>query len=414
MAKFTYLYGALLLCVCALLPRTTDAAVCGAVSLTAVAKGTLPRTMYNARASWDGLLNIYIFGGMDANGNLLNTIYSYNLVTSQVSQAATLPSARYSGVVLKDWLTPDILPSFFYIGVDNDQSPTDPIYKFNPTLGLNQVSLVGTIQRATEGMAAAETTGSMAYIFGGPDYPWANISTFDMSTGEVDIVGDLTLGLPSVGTAVYYESTGNITIVGSAVAGSYRDTRVLSFNDSIPASDLMAAIDYLPELDHSSSAVDPSEDNMWVVGGYQNVDIDDIHATQGIYQINLTTFDGGFVPVANFPNNGSKWLSGTSAVWVSSGYKIFFFGGIMRDSSLPLTTPGVAVNNIWMIDYTPQYCCGRSNGLFPHPDDCKKFIQCSNQVTNFFSCPLLLKFNPLTQACDFVTNVVCVVSGILP
>lgn len=149
---------------------------------------------------------------------------------------------------------------------------------------------------------------------------------------------------------------------------------------------------------------------MWIIGGYQFWE----GPNQGIYQIDLSTLDLEYIPVTGFPSNGEMWLSASSAVWVASGYKIFFFGGLMRNSSELTSVPGVPVNNIWEIDLTPQYCCGKSNGLFPHPDDCKRFIRCASQVTTIFSCPLFLMWNPIQGACDLLTNVICVVSGILP
>merc|ERR1712121_214486 len=45
------------------------------------------------------------------------------------------------------------------------------------------------------------------------------------------------------------------------------------------------------------------------------------------------------------------------------------------------------------------------NGLYPHPDNCDHFIQCSNNITSQLACPITTWFNPITRRCDAPANV---------
>ncbi|XP_046476241.1 uncharacterized protein [Neodiprion pinetum] len=50
-------------------------------------------------------------------------------------------------------------------------------------------------------------------------------------------------------------------------------------------------------------------------------------------------------------------------------------------------------------------CSEGQEGLFRHPTDCKKFLQCSNANTHIMDCGPGTVFNPLTSVCDFPYNV---------
>ena len=55
---------------------------------------------------------------------------------------------------------------------------------------------------------------------------------------------------------------------------------------------------------------------------------------------------------------------------------------------------------------TPTYdCTGKDNGLYPDPDDCHNFFECSNENSLFFHCPDGLAFNDAAHACDYEANV---------
>jgi len=50
-------------------------------------------------------------------------------------------------------------------------------------------------------------------------------------------------------------------------------------------------------------------------------------------------------------------------------------------------------------------CAAGQSGIFPHPSDCRKYIQCSSGVQFTMTCPNNLMFNPNMGSCDFAVNV---------
>ena len=57
----------------------------------------------------------------------------------------------------------------------------------------------------------------------------------------------------------------------------------------------------------------------------------------------------------------------------------------------------------------PDSCikCPDSNGLYPHPNDCTKWIHCSNDIPYVKDCPADLHFNPILLVCDWPKDANC-------
>ncbi|WP_160712295.1 carbohydrate-binding module family 14 protein [Chitinophaga solisilvae] len=49
--------------------------------------------------------------------------------------------------------------------------------------------------------------------------------------------------------------------------------------------------------------------------------------------------------------------------------------------------------------------------MFPHPEDCNKFIKCHNGEAVELTCPAMLHFNPTTQTCDWPESAGCSSGG---
>ena len=52
-------------------------------------------------------------------------------------------------------------------------------------------------------------------------------------------------------------------------------------------------------------------------------------------------------------------------------------------------------------------CASAGDGIYPHPTDCSKFIQCHDGIEYPGSCAPGLKFNSKINACDWPANVQC-------
>ena len=53
------------------------------------------------------------------------------------------------------------------------------------------------------------------------------------------------------------------------------------------------------------------------------------------------------------------------------------------------------------------FCKGKESGLYSHPKNCEKFVQCSNGYTYVQECPAGLLFNSSRLYCDWPANVTC-------
>lgn len=54
-----------------------------------------------------------------------------------------------------------------------------------------------------------------------------------------------------------------------------------------------------------------------------------------------------------------------------------------------------------------SFKCPSFEGIFPHPDDCSKFIKCSNGEPSTFQCGNGTVYNPNREYCDWKRNVNC-------
>ncbi|KAJ8312453.1 hypothetical protein KUTeg_009826 [Tegillarca granosa] len=51
--------------------------------------------------------------------------------------------------------------------------------------------------------------------------------------------------------------------------------------------------------------------------------------------------------------------------------------------------------------------CPQASGMFPHPRDCSKFLNCFQRIPYVQECPPRLVFNPKSEMCEKRTNVNC-------
>jgi hypothetical protein len=100
----------------------------------------------------------------------------------------------------------------------------------------------------------------------------------------------------------------------------------------------------------------------------------------------------------------------TSAVYVEKLSRIYLFGG--RTS---VNNVYYHLDAIQYIDLAPppqpppQFnCSDKPQGSYPHPTNCSSFFVCMDcELAGDFACPSPLLFDPIQQTCDFQENVLC-------
>ncbi|KAG1655195.1 SCO-spondin [Nymphon striatum] len=97
----------------------------------------------------------------------------------------------------------------------------------------------------------------------------------------------------------------------------------------------------------------------------------------------------------DYPNNvdcGSRWTTGASSVFTTSGSKV------TTDHA------GSSSSGEHYHDFT---YCPQPTGQFPHPEYCSLFLNCYNDRAYIQECPSSLFFNDAIKGCDYPNNVDC-------
>lgn len=188
-----------------------------------------------------------------------------------------------------------------------------------------------------------------------------------------------------------------------------------------------------------------------------------MNSTNGIVSFNPTTYENNFIPVNNFPVEGSYFFNvAPASVFVPSRNRIYCFGGHSKNASGTKSHDGIfiidlaplepsttwespttweatteptaetistTIEPIFSTTLNPEYftCNNRTDGkfsmnkrfiklthivsllsgIYPHPTDCSLFIGCQYGEMTVFRCPPPLLFDPVTKGCDFPDQVQC-------
>lgn len=95
---------------------------------------------------------------------------------------------------------------------------------------------------------------------------------------------------------------------------------------------------------------------------------------------------------------------------------MFYYIDIFKsDEKIPLIPPNVNFEHdkAKYIEVKKITCPADFTGLLPHPETCKKFLQCANGVTYITDCGPGTAFNPITAVCDWPYNVPNCKTGVL-
>src|SRR5262249_44062572 len=110
----------------------------------------------------------------------------------------------------------------------------------------------------------------------------------------------------------------------------------------------------------------------------------------GMFRLHLQQKEMEWVPVENYPlgANQTSLFMGVRAHYIPESHKIIIVGGTLGND-----TEGITQDGIWEIqlddpDPIPFDCEGKEDGMYPHPQDCDKFIGCrGGEMTGVYECP---------------------------
>jgi hypothetical protein len=74
--------------------------------------------------------------------------------------------------------------------------------------------------------------------------------------------------------------------------------------------------------------------------------------------------------------------------------------GLLLGSALALGAASAALAEDARVDIA-AFHCPEPDGLFPHPTDVTKYVECSNNVATVHTCPNGLNWNRNGQYCDW-------------
>lgn len=110
------------------------------------------------------------------------------------------------------------------------------------------------------------------------------------------------------------------------------------------------------------------------------------------------------VPIPLTLSGVGDFLSGQRGTWNPAPLDYGLL--VQRADRHSVQLPGLS--HIIFFNFLGSFSCASSvDGLYPHPSDCSKFIQCHGGQESQISCPSGLLFNPKIKACDWPANVQC-------
>jgi hypothetical protein len=290
------------------------------------------------RVYYDGENTIYLYGCWYENEI---DIFSISTGTITRKTKGALPGSAIEGTVQAD-----NFGNIFYFG---GGSYYRDVYKFDPRR--NQSSVVATLPFRVYGSTSVKYNDSSntVYIFGGREQENPNtLLAFDLVLWNyTTIASNLTY---LVRDAASVQLGNKVYIFGNG------QNKTIEFDLDTFQMSLVGPPDTLPVFTSFPSAT-RDETHAYLIGGRPSNG-----PTNGIYQIDLKTFENTFLPVENFPIKGDNhYYDPPASVYVKKQNRIYFFGG---------SSSNRMDNDIFYIDLTPLKtmnpdffnCINRTNG----------------------------------------------------
>lgn len=256
------------------------------------------------------------------------------------------------------------------------------------------------------------------YILGGWPYPEAIVS-FNMATQTAEWSHNLSSNYYPM--TAFNDDDGYTYLFGQPALVPTVEQWVIKLN--LSTNQVVATGPHnFPRLKGKASTVWDGR-YAYVIGGYG--DLRSGYHADTILQFDPVTMDYVLLPVTNFPANRSRFLQEVSAVYVHTLGRIYIIGGFsMADQGGAATW--IYHDEIWYIELYPGQpttttefppsttlnpdvytCQNRSDGMYPHPYSCDKFINCNGGQLTEFRCPYPLLFDPVGLTCNMPHLVDC-------
>jgi hypothetical protein len=118
-----------------------------------------------------------------------------------------------------------------------------------------------------------------------------------------------------------------------------------------------------------------------------------------------------FLRVENYPVISGAAMDYTSAVYVDKLNRIYLFGGRIFANDLYYYLDAIQYIDLAPVTLPPEpafNCSNRPQGSYPHPTNCSSFYICMDcELAGDFSCPVPLLFDPIQQTCEIQEKVLC-------
>ncbi|OXA44536.1 putative chitinase 3 [Folsomia candida] len=399
-------------------------------------RARFPRTISGTSAILRDPDTVYILGGYGADYYTNSSdIFKFDITSDTIQLVATLPvNIRLGSASI------DAFGNIYYIGGDDRQyNSRHEIYKFDPST--NTVEEVASLPSSNQYSALVTSPEDLnvAFILGGKN-DRQGIVAFNMVTLTTERVGDLVVNHSSL--IAVSDGSGSAFIFGNNGSAT-NPTNPVTKLDLSSFTETYGPPTFPKLVGGWGSASAWDGRYAYIIGNYADQELG--FYTDSILRFDPETMETAVLRVSNFPVSGSRQYSGASAVFVESLNRIYIFAGTWCPIGGSICE---SFDRIWYIDLperptvptteeptstTPSEepilsttttqlpisttinpdiftCTDKPDGMYPHPYDCEKFINCNAGNLTEFRCPAPLIFDPVTRRCELPELVDCEIS----
>jgi N-acetylneuraminic acid mutarotase len=217
----------------------------------------LPQPLFDARSTYAANTNkVYVFGGLDANFNVLNTTYVYDVASNSWSTGAPMPSGRYFSNVAYYGGNGKI---YVIGGFDSSFSEQGQVWEYDPCT--NSWDTSRTPDPIPQGGSGTSIVCEFIYLAGG--FGTGGVTThqrYDILNDSWASMAPVPIGVyeaagAAVGNATYLMGGGNPFAAGSGMKQKQNQTQ-----------DRISATIHAPAVSYSTSWIYDIATDTWFAG----------------------------------------------------------------------------------------------------------------------------------------------------